>query len=461
MSDQPQGSVLLVTSADPANTSFGTAYVVQHDQAHSYLATCAHVIRDVGGGQQVRVAGEPAQVVAMGTPGGADDLALLSTGRRKAPALPMSHDATAGRAIRLLGFRSIRTDLRALLPVEAKLGPLFPLVGGQSWSEAFLLQDATDKVADGYSGSPVIDDATGEVIATAVYRLDGSVIAVAADTLRRLWPTTLPRPDADQARITWRGLEFVLVSGSWFTMGTARDRADELATRNQRDDFRTEAPSHEVPVRGFYASRYQVTNRQYAEFIAAWPHPLRNRPDPISRRFNWDLGTRTFQNGQADLPVVLVSWHDAAAYCRWLGGGCRLPTEAEWEKAARGTDGRTWPWGDEWSPGHCSTVEEEHPASHPVGSFSPAGDSPYGACDMSGNVWEWCSSAFAAYPYAAADGREDPHTARARVIRGGAWGNNRWYARCAARTSAGPDDYGFSIGFRVVRPRLAATEGGP
>lgn len=80
---------------------------------------------------------------------------------------------------------------------------------------------------------------------------------------------------------------------------------------------------------------------------------------------------------------------------------------------------------------------------------------------MSGNVWEWCSSAFAAYPYAAADGREDPHTARARVIRGGAWGNNRWYARCAARTSAGPDDYGFSIGFRVVRPRLAATEGGP
>jgi toxoflavin biosynthesis protein ToxD len=147
--------------------------------------------------------------------------------------------------------------------------------------------------------------------------------------------------------------------------------------------------------------------------------------------------------------VVLVSWDDAVAYCEWLGG--RLPTEAEWEKAARGTDGREWPWGDQWDPARCNTMESFNPPHMTAaGSFSPSGDSPYQVADMSGNVWEWCASVIVPYPYQSADGRESRAALGQRVIRGGSWGEGRYRCRCASRNATKPDDMGFTIGFRVV-----------
>ena len=123
--------------------------------------------------------------------------------------------------------------------------------------------------------------------------------------------------------------------------------------------------------------RYPVTNAQYKKFIDEKGYT----PPP-----GWH-GDQ-YPSGKANHPVLYVTWHDAQAYAEWAGK--RLPTEAEWEKAARGTDGRLWPWGNDWREGHCNCAENKTDDTTPVGIF-PAGRSPYGVDDMAANVWEWCA----------------------------------------------------------------------
>jgi formylglycine-generating enzyme required for sulfatase activity len=178
-----------------------------------------------------------------------------------------------------------------------------------------------------------------------------------------------------------------------------------------------------VDVHEFWIDKALVTNAEYARFVAATGHK------PPS---HW-RGKVPLQE-LAEHPVIQVSWHDAVAYGEWAGK--RLPTEEEWEKAARGTDGRIYPWGDEPpDEGRCNFGGNVG-STTPVGRYSPQGDSPYGCSDMAGNVWEWTASDYDA-------GR--------KVLRGGSWDNEPLHVRAAYRIANTPGSRGNVMGFRCVR----------
>jgi serine/threonine-protein kinase len=179
----------------------------------------------------------------------------------------------------------------------------------------------------------------------------------------------------------------------------------------------------EVDLPAFWIDRTPVTNAEYAHFVQDTDH----KP-PI----HWQGAMPP--NEITEHPVVRVSWRDAQAYAEWAGK--RLPTEEQWEKAARGIDGRVYPWGD-WEPDRCNTKEAEIRGTTPVGRYSPQGDSPYGCVDVAGNVWEWTAS---------------EHERGGRVLRGGSWYNNRSDCGCAARDYFDPDYSYYLFGFRVVSP---------
>lgn len=225
--------------------------------------------------------------------------------------------------------------------------------------------------------------------------------------------------------------EFVDIPSGEFWMGS--DRISDA-----------EKPIHSVHVEPFAIARYPVTNAQYAVFVQAT-----GREPPR----HWE-GSQPPPH-LANHPVVHVTWHDAVAYCRWLsqetGREYRLPTEAEWERAARGaTDRREWPWGDEWDSERCNTAESGPGTTTPVGVY-PAGASPEGVLDVAGNVWEWCSSLYRPYPYDAGDGRENTEAEGSRVLRGGSWNGIQTTARCAFRGRIHPDVRFGHVGFRCAR----------
>jgi formylglycine-generating enzyme required for sulfatase activity len=182
-----------------------------------------------------------------------------------------------------------------------------------------------------------------------------------------------------------------------------------------------ELPQHSVTLPAYEIARYPVTVAEYACFVRS------GHPAPMA----WQT-----QVSKLDHPVVRMSWHDAVAYTAWLsertGERWRLPTEAEWEKAARGTDGRIYPWGDTFDSARCNTYESGIRATSPVGSY-PSGASPYGVQDMAGNVSDWTGSLKLPYPYTPSGEREDPNSPDVRVARGGSWVGGAGLARSAYR----------------------------
>jgi iron(II)-dependent oxidoreductase len=213
------------------------------------------------------------------------------------------------------------------------------------------------------------------------------------------------------------------------------------------DEFEDESPVHEVYLDDFYIDRYEVTNAQYEIFLKTTGH----RP-PLT----WEKPGFSMP----DQPVIGVSWEDAVAYAKWAGK--RLPTEAEWEKAARGTDGRRYPWGNIWSEGKCHSVGKSIPAGPaPVGSF-PEGVSPYGCHDMAGNAWEWCADWFAEdyYEYSEHRNPKGPPDGSWHVLRGGGWESSSNEVRTTFRQGGCPDGGYRCAGFRCVKD-IKDLEGSP
>jgi formylglycine-generating enzyme required for sulfatase activity len=207
----------------------------------------------------------------------------------------------------------------------------------------------------------------------------------------------------------------------------------------------------------YYLAKTPVTNAQYAAFVQAvgW--------QAIGSKWTGDWAEGKSPPGKADHPVNDVTWDEAMAYCRWLsdvtGRAYSLPSEAEWEKGARGTDGRIYPWGKQWGAARCNANRGDQGDTTPVDVY-PQGASPYGVLDMAGNVWEWTRSLWGTnvtqtdfkYPYNLGDGRENRQASgrTLRVRRGGAFGNLPWNVRCAYRNRRYPDFSSRDLGFRVV-----------
>jgi formylglycine-generating enzyme required for sulfatase activity len=207
-----------------------------------------------------------------------------------------------------------------------------------------------------------------------------------------------------------------------------------------------ETPAHSVRLTGFWMSVYPVTNEQYARFMTETGQPA---PASFSdRRFN-----------DPAQPVVMVSWRAAATFTRWLTGKlagieARLPTEAEWEYAARGTDRRRYPWGNEQTDASRAKFHLPDDTGRPaVVGHTPGGVSPFGVHDLAGNVWEWCLDTWARY--AEIEGSIDPwHQGDAgggaRVVRGGSWSDRARFLRSACRNGTHPQSQLQGLGFRVV-----------
>lgn len=178
-------------------------------------------------------------------------------------------------------------------------------------------------------------------------------------------------------------------------------------------------------------------------------------PEPSLLAWDTESVTWAKQLEHPDHPVVSVSWHAARGYARWLSlltaHDWRLPSEAEWEKAARGADERVFPWGNEWDGRRANTANDGLGRIAPIGAY-PQGASPYGVEDLAGNIYEWCNSLFAPYPFHSDDGRENGEDRFGRVMRGGCWSVDLWNARTTGRNANDePFDALPYTGFRLAR----------
>jgi toxoflavin biosynthesis protein ToxD len=259
---------------------------------------------------------------------------------------------------------------------------------------------------------------------------------------------------------------FIHIPAGAFLLGTPERDLSALAKAygGTRESYREESPQHILTLPAFEIARIPVTNALYATFVIATgahaPLPWRGPQPPATLR---------------DHPVVDVSWDEANAFCEWLNAqienvelriekkvsdsqfsilnsqfSIRLPSEAEWERAARGIDGRMFPWGATWDTARANTRESGLGGTTPAGAY-PSGASTTECLDMAGNVWEWTASLDLPYPYAANDGREDPRAPGRRILRGGCYANPHGFARCACRFRLLPTVRNPFMGFRLAR----------
>jgi formylglycine-generating enzyme required for sulfatase activity len=285
------------------------------------------------------------------------------------------------------------------------------------------------------------------------------------------------------------GGEMVLIPAGPFVMGSDKlpNKDESTGVGTIKPWYLDEHPEHKVDLPAYFIDRYETTAAQYRKFVAATGHTppimwgengylLSMRIKELSqldidrlrqlavKTFRLDMDTRTMdKKALLDAiaerlryldkePVTDVSWHDADAYCTWAGE--RLPSEAEWEKAARGADGKEYPWGDKWATGRSNTGEEMwDDGVAPVGSY-PTDKSPFGVYDMAGNVSEWVADWYRPYP--GTTYQSDAFGEKYKVLRGAAWGGEGHYAmhqfqRGAYRFYLDPNSILEDVGFRCAK----------
>ena len=245
------------------------------------------------------------------------------------------------------------------------------------------------------------------------------------------------------------GKTMVLVPAGEFIMGTNRSDPENthLKIGTVKPLYKDQRPEHKVHLDAFYIDQYEVTNSEYKKFIDDTQFP--ELPG------HWEDGI--YPEGEKDLPVTNVTWGEALAYALWAGK--RLPTEVQWEKAARGTEGRLFPWGEEYQKGLANVGVDGAKALVPGGSY-PKDVSPYQVFDMAGNVMEWTASWYEAYP--GNDYQFKKFGKEFKVLRGNGFQKGGHYFLEAYRymfyrTEARPDEYFENVGFRCVLP-VAATK---
>ncbi len=396
-----------------------------------------------------------------------------------------------GRQVHVMG------DVPRPLALAAELCPAACVDEDSCWRRAWLAgevlhETGSNRVRQSQQGRDLLDRLRERLCAL----VEGGHLAAreraeAGDLLGQLDD---PRFDPDCYHLprTYRGAPEPL----W---GFVRIPAGPLVLGSRQGD--AEAYSDEQPQQtltipyDYWLARYPVTVAQFGAFVAAegyendgWWTPtgwswrqgewdnqvedgglkdwLKRRPAALrGAPMWWDS-----QQGYPTRPIMGVSWFEAVAYCRWLEEQLRatdamsrasqseklrrfrvrLPSEAEWEKAARCGDARRYPWGDEdWDEERANIGDSRIGHASPVGLY-PRGANPWGLHDMAGNVWEWTQTLFAAYPYSEKDGRNALEAAGERVLRGGSWGDIGRLARCACRNGVAPDGFLSFLGFRVV-----------
>ncbi len=289
---------------------------------------------------------------------------------------------------------------------------------------------------------------TGEKVKARLPRLDTVILGEVAGA-----EITHPKDNSKMA----------LVPAGEFIMGTSQSQLQKIVQGRRDADMLREVFQHEQPQRrvyldSFYIDKYEVTNRQFKKFVDAtgyvtdaekqgWGYLWEGSnewPRPEGASWRAPRGHGSSIRGKDNYPVVQVSYNDALAYLEWAGK--RLPTEAEWEKAARGVDGRLYSWGNSWDPTRLNSWEKGPHRTTPVGSY-PRGVSPYGAYDMLGNVWEWVADWYHPTYYRTARTRSNPTgpaEGKNRVLRGACWLNQKHVTRCAHR-----DNYVSVPDFRI------------
>jgi formylglycine-generating enzyme required for sulfatase activity len=236
-------------------------------------------------------------------------------------------------------------------------------------------------------------------------------------------PTNTPTPSIGSTQTSKTdGMVQMYVPAGAFTMGDGSD-------------------NHTVTLNAFWIDKTEVTNAMYALCVKA------GKCTPPKETKSYTRGNYYGNSLYDNYPVIYVSWNDAVKYCSWVGR--RLPTEAEWEKAARGTDGRIYPWGNSFDASKLNSYEGSVDDTTEVGKY-PSGASVYGALDMAGNVWEWVSSKYKPYPYSATDGGEDLTGNDSRALRGGSWNYLTSYVRATYRLRLEPSFIDYYVGFRCA-----------